>query len=106
MTTPVVLQSIGERVRCIAALHALIAYLEANPDLPAPNSVTASFHFHEGTAGARRDLVLDAAATMGVVAGESSKTSVHADMEFAPKEGYGSLGFFYSVRTHSDVVGF
>lgn len=99
MTTPVVIQSIGERVRCIAALHALIAYLEANPDLPAPSTIDARYHVHGGTAWSRKDMVADAAETMGVVM-EGTPDYFRAKTEFGATEP-ASLGFTYAVITHA-----
>lgn len=105
-TTPVVIQSLGERVRAINALYALIAFLELHPDLPAPTSIDARYHVHGGTAGARADHVADAAQTMGVEA-ERSDPYVRAATDFAEKDGFGSLGFRYSVITHTnDGAGF
>lgn len=104
MTTPVVIQSIGERVRAIAALHALIAFLEANPDIPAPTTVYATFHVHGGSAGGREDVVTAAAATMGVEI-DRHPTYVDAEMDFAPKQGFGSNGYKFAVRTHTDAAG-
>jgi hypothetical protein len=102
---PITTQTIGDRVRCLAALRALIAYLDANPDLPAPTSVEAAFHVHGGTSGARLDVVTDAAATMGMET-RVSPTTAYVELPIGDRDP-SELGIRYVVRTHlEDRAGF
>lgn len=90
----------GERLRIIAGLHALIAFLQDNPELPAPTSVDAWFHVDGGTNGARRDVVAAAATCMETDVQHLIGGGPYTEKVLLEPTAGNIIGVRYGVRTH------